>query len=478
MKLLFLVPPTLSGERVLRQGRCQVRLEPGIPPWPPVGLARLAATARDKGHRARILDSCLEGLSFEAAISKIARCRPDALVFQTTTPTAHDDATLTRRVKRLLPECRIICYGVHATALPEDTLAGGADFAIVGEPEPTAVELFDLLAGARDDPGGIAGLAFRREGDVVRTGSRTPVDDLDSLPLPDRDLIDNQSYRLPRKGRPFTLVEVSRGCPYHCIFCTAPLYHGSAWRARSPGGIVREVDSVVKRYGIREFLFLSDTFNLREPWVLDLCEEILSSGLRIGWVCNSRCDDFSERQARAMKEAGCWLVSFGIESGSDEILAGAQKKASVKAAGRAVAKAKRAGLETVGYFLFGLPGETRETMRETAALARKIDPDYAHFFVATPFPGTPFFDQAAREGWLRSTDWRRYFHGSSDVISFNGLDAAAIRRAASTAALKFYLRPAKAARGLAKWLRDGSLKDLISFSSFLLAGLRGPRSNE
>ena len=478
MKLLFLVPPTLSGERVLRQGRCQVRLEPGIPPWPPVGLARLAAAAREKGHRAWILDSCLKGLAFEAAVSEIADYGPDALIFQTTTPTAHDDAALAWRVKMILPKCRVICYGVHTTALPDNAPGGGVDFAIVGEPEQTAAELFDLLAGGRDDPGGIAGLAFRKEGEVVRSGPRPLVDDLDSLPLPDRDLIENHAYLLPRKGRPFTLVEVSRGCPYKCTFCTAPLYHGSAWRTRSPGGIVREIASVVGRYGIREFMFLSDTFNLRESWVLALCEEIRSSGLRFGWICNSRCDDFSRRQAWAMKEAGCWLVSFGIESGSDEILAGAQKRASVEAAGRAVAEARRAGLETVGYFLFGLPGETRETMRETAALARKIDPDYAHFFVATPFPGTPFFDQAAREGWLRSTDWRRYFHGSSNVISFNGLDAAAIRRAASTAALKFYLRPAKAARGLAKWLRDGSLKDLISFSSFLLAGLRGPRSNE
>lgn len=219
---------------------------------------------------------------------------------------------------------------------------------------------------------------------------------------------------------------------------------------------MEEIKSVRKIFGIDDFMFLSDTFTVKEELILELCGLIERNAHGISWICNSRTDTLTEKIALAMKRAGCWLVSLGIESGDENILKNIKKDATIDDAKRSVSLLQKAGIKSIGYYMFGLPGETKETMEKTISLAKELGTDYAYFFTATPFPGTEYFEMAERDGWLKSKDWERYSQGRSDIISFEGLNAGEISSAVQKAYRTFYLRPTKIFREISeiKNLRD------------------------
>jgi len=440
----FISPPTRVGRSVLRQGRCQIRLSPGVVSWPPLNLATLASRLREKGYGVQLLDAAEKGLNVASTVEDLASAKPSALVIPCTTPTLEDDLALCRNVKARLPDTATVVFGVHCTESPEEVVRGGADFAIVGEPEETLSDLADYLrAGEGKPPSAIPGLCFLSNGTIQRTEPRPFLPRLDDLPFPAWDLVNLDAYRMPIRETPFGVVEVARGCPYPCIFCTARLYHGRKGRYKSPERILEEIRILRERSGVRDFLFLADTFNLDRQFVIQLCQRIVSDSPGISWVSNSRVDRFDEEMASWMKRAGCWLVSFGIESSRPEVLEKAGKGQKDKDASRAVSLAKNAGIMTYGYYIFGLPGESRKSLLDTFRLARRLDTDFANFYTATPFPGTDLYRQAKKEGWLLPGDWDRYFHGSSDVLSLPGLPAKQLLRYATFARLAYYMRPRK-----------------------------------
>jgi len=413
MKVTLLNPTLMSGEKVLRSERCQVKLLVGI--WPPIALAYIAAVLR--------------------------RESPDLVIVQSTTPTIYDDLEGAKRIKDLLPEVEIVFFGVHATARPEDILNRDVKFAIRGEPEFTSLELCRCINNGKNNFENIQGLSYFQNGQIYHNPDRPPIFDLDTLPFPARELLSNEKYLLPIAKEPFTLLKTSRGCPYRCIYCTSIPYYGPGWRVRSAENIVAEIKEVIRNFNISNFFFSSDTFNVRESHVVEICQEIKKENLKIKWMCNSRVDNFSYETAKAMKEAGCWLVAFGVESGSDLILKQAKKGTTVDQGRKAIEICKKVGIKSLCYFMSGLPGETQESIKKTLNFALKSEPDYVHFFAATPFPGTEFFKMAEENGWLTSYDWRRYFHGMSDVISYPNLSAEEITEATKFAYRKFYFRP-------------------------------------
>jgi radical SAM superfamily enzyme YgiQ (UPF0313 family) len=168
----------------------------------------------------------------------------------------------------------------------------------------------------------------------------------------------------------------------------------------------------------------------------------------IGWICNSRTDTLTEKMAFAMKEAGCWLVSLGIESGDETILKSIKKGATVADAKRSVNILRKAGIKSIGYYMFGLPGETPETIEKTISFSKELDTDYAYFFPAIPFPGTEYFEIAKKEGWLLSQDWRWYYQRESRILSFPGLDGIDIAKVVQRAYRAYYFRPSRIIREL------------------------------
>jgi radical SAM superfamily enzyme YgiQ (UPF0313 family) len=246
------------------------------------------------------------------------------------------------------------------------------------------------------------------------------------------------------------MVAPVRGCPYRCTFCTAPLYYGYRLRRRPAARVADEMAANISRYGIREFFIWADTFTADRGYVRELCRAILARGLKISWTCNSRVDTIDEETLRLMKQAGLWMISFGLESGNDAILAASGKGITAAQSREAVRMAHGLGIRTAGHFMFGLPGETEETMAQTLALALSLPLDIAQFYAAAPFPGTALYDEALRKGWLNEAEKgeRRAFAQNSAVMELPGLPAARVDAFRRDAFRRFYLRPRAVARVL------------------------------
>src|SRR5262249_36349351 len=317
---------------------------------------------------------------------------PELVVVTVSTPTYDSDVAVIAELAGWTT-AYLAAIGVHVTATPAETLAGSRLHAVVrGEPEWTVAELAAVAAAGRD-PESVRGLSFRRaDGEIVHNPDRGFEGDLDSLPPPARDLIREEDYFLPIMNRPYTLVVPARGCPHHCTYCTAPMYYGKRLRQRTPQRVVDEIESIARRGVVNDFVMWSDTFTLDKKFVLEMCRELSDRRLGVRWMCNSRVDSIDAEMAEAMSASGCTGISFGMESGVQQILDNVRKGTTVEQGRVAIRTVKGAGIQTLAHFILGLPGETPATIRETIAYAKDVDPDWAQFYTATPLPGTPFMD--------------------------------------------------------------------------------------
>jgi len=272
----------------------------------------------------------------------------------------------------------------------------GLDFAVYGEGEQTIVDLITAVEGG-GDLRHVRGILFRDADRAVRTAARPLVDDLDQIPLPDRDLIEIGRYRpspLFYKRRPHASVFGSRGCPYECIFC----HTNRRFRQRSSKSILDELELLSKRYGVRDISFWDDTFTLSHARVMRICEGILEQELPIIWSVNGRVDNVSDEMRAAMKRAGCWRILWGIESGVQKNLDTLKKGFTLDQVRSATARAKAHGIENLGMFVFGVPGETYEEGLKTIDFSCSLDLDLASFGFLTPYPGTELYDLVTQGG--------------------------------------------------------------------------------
>ena len=311
-KILLIYPPSPVMNR---EDRCQQPTKEllVIPPLPPSDLMYLAAVAEKAGFEARIADYSLGG-NFEADLKEF---QPDYLLINVATPTFKSDLNAVTIAKEICPNIVTIAKGAAFLTLAFEVMyfAKDLDIIIYGEPEDT---LKEILEGKNH--GDILGIYYRDDLRVKFTGQRPFIEDLDSLPFPARHLVDNNIYRRPDTGEVQAVIKVSRGCPFHCFFCLATPVAGAKVRKRSPENIVEEIKECVNKYGITNFLFWSDIFNIDKEWVMELCRQIIDSGLNITWSANTRADTADEEMAEMMYKAGCRLVSIGVESGSQEML--------------------------------------------------------------------------------------------------------------------------------------------------------------
>ena len=283
---------------------------------------------------------------------------------------------------------------------------------VAGEGEETIAELASAIEENRA-PAAIKGLFFRGpDGVIISTPQRPLIQDLDSLPLPAWRLIDLSVYRLPPNravtGLRAASVITSRGCNYHCSFCTHHYGYGGNVRKRSVTGVIEEIKTLVREYGARELRFEDCTFTADTDRVKELCRAIMAAGLKITWNCDARADTASEELFSLMRAAGCRRVFVGVESASEKILnsMAVKKGTHLDQAVNAVALAKKHGMRVTASFVIGVPGETEETAEETYRFALKLDPDYAMFSALVPSVGSELFNKALQEGKIDLSTYR------------------------------------------------------------------------
>lgn len=441
MRLFLINPPTIDGVKYIREGRCMQSVDSWAAIWPPLTLAILATIGRKYGE-VRLIDSNVETLSSDETLQEIVAFKPDIVVVNATFPSIDSDALFAKMVKDACGRALVLGFGVFFTLLEETALRDteGYDVAIIGEPEET----FDEFLAMFQDNGKISPLPglMWRDGKEIKKGEPRPfIQDLDTIPVAARDLIKNERYKLPHNGHAFTLVNVARGCPYLCTFCIANIYYGKKLRHHSIGYVIDEIETCIAQHGIKDFLFWEEIFTLDKAFGIALCDEIMKRGLDISWATTTRADQVSEEILRKMKAAGCELLGLGIESCSQEILDNVKKHETVEQIKQAVVLCKKVGMPTMGHFIFGLPGETEDTARETINFLTTSGIDYMQCYCAVPYPNTPLGDMAKAKGWLVAERWSDYDFGGRSVMDMGTVSPDDVDRYRSTAFRKFYMRP-------------------------------------
>lgn len=451
-------------------------LAPMMEPAPAIGLARLAAVLRIAGHDVSAIDAYALRLSIEQTIKRLVRLKPDVACIGVLTPSAPYVEQLIRAIRQSLPEVTIVLGNVHASVFAEDYVDQGlADYVVHGEAEHIIAPLMDALAGGKD-PGEINGITYLEDDEPRSTGKAEPINDLDSLPRPAWDLFPYKKYgMLPfvTMAKPALMVEGSRGCPYGCDFC-ALRHMGRKYRMRSAQSIVDEIEWLQRSFGARQIAFADAIFPLTEKQGLEFCDRMQSSPTagQLIWSTETRTDLLTRDLVRAMKDAGCRRIMFGIESGAQQTLNNVNKKLDVNAAEKAIEYCREAGLQTVGFFILGLPGETEQAAQQTIDLALSLPLDFAKFNITVPYPGSALFNRAVEKGQLRHRRWEDYScyveQPESLSLLLADMPAETLIRLQRESIRKFYLRPSMIARHLFL-VRTIEMKYLVRAGAHLLA---------
>jgi len=465
MKIYLLNPPAVSGVKMVREGRCMQRKGAWTTVWPPISLAYIASVLRE-GHYEVYMDDCIvEEISEEGALARVKQIQPELVIINTATASIKNDLNMANRIKDTGQNIKTAAIGIHVSALPEESfkMSEGLDFIVRNEPEITCRE----LAGAIEHKMGfsaVEGISYRHNGKITHNKDRAYISDLDSLPFPAWDLVDVHNYLMPFTDKPFLLVTTSKGCPYGCIFCPAGPYYGKKIRLRKPQRVADEMEWLKEKFGVQDFLIWSESFTLNADFVREVCNEIKRRKLEVSWVCNSRVDAVSPDMLKDIKSAGCWMVGFGVESASQEILDRSKKGITVRQIEDAVRWSREVGLETTAHVIFGLPGETRQSARRTIDFIKKIDVDFAQFYCVVPWPSTNIYREAKEKGWLISNDWAFYEQNYS-VLDTDTISSRDVVKYRKRAIWEFYFRPKIIFRTLR---RIRSLKELKIFMGMLL----------
>ena len=426
---------------------------------PPLGLAYLGAVSEKRGDEVRILDMEVE----ETPISQVLREeRPDLVGITANTIQIKAAWRVAQEIKAEI-DLPIILGGPHPALLPEESAQRPeVDIVVRGEGEVTWADLCQKLeAGASLEE--VEGISYRQNGGVTHNPDRPVIADVDRLPLPAHHLFKMERYTNLQptldtvEGKSFSII-TSRGCPYRCTYCSQILPR--IWRMRSAENVVAEWRWLVKDLGAKEIGVLDDSFNINRTRVLAICDLLISEGLNhVPWIMINgiRANLVDEELLGKMREAGCIRTAFGVESGNQEILDTVIDKHLTLEEIRAAFKAARSvGMETIGFFIIGLPGETEETMEDTIRFACELDPLVANFSMATPFPGTEMREVVLEKGRLLAQDWDDYaFFENRPTFEMDGLPAELVERKWREAYRRFYLRPNRIARTLLRkktWL--------------------------
>ena len=485
--ILLVNPPTPDGGIWIRSQHRVGRRSRENMIWPQVSLAQMAALLIPE-YTVEIIDANALRMGWDEFERILEEKRPKYYLTQVTAPTLRNDMYGVFLAKSL--GARTIAFGTHVTPMTMETLRPfpALDFVLRGEPEMTLRELLDVLedktpsdprvvkmlretahvqSRARTDALGgqitsetdesltyVLGLAWRRGAEIVINPDRPFIPNLDDLPIPRHDMLPIEKQIMPMIKGPFTFIVTSRGCPAGCKYCIKHVTYQNSVRVRSAENIVAELE-VLAQLGVHNIHMYADLFTVNREHVVSLCRLIIARGLKIRWTCNSRVDYVDEEMLKLMAQAGCWYISWGIESANEIILKRARKGYKKEQAFRALRWSKAAGISNWGYFIIGLPGETEESIRETIDYAKELPLDIALFHIAAPYPGTPFFYEVVENNWFRpGTKWEEVDMDQSTVLDYGNITAERLEYWQKRATREWSMRPGPIltfVKGLNSW---------------------------
>lgn len=389
---------------------------PGRMPFPPLDLMYAAAYLRRYGFDVQIVEASVKHWLHKRTVEFIKKNQPHFVLIPSTYHSLDDDKYLSWYIRNSMPDVKIIFSGPWVTHDPSIVLSDeSADSVALGELE---LSLLNIIKGDYTE-----NVAYRN-GDKVICGKRRLID-FNELPIPARDLIDNQTYKYAifNNRNPATLMTISRGCPHsQCKFCCSPIYTMGQIRYRNIDSIIEEIKEIVFKYKIGEIFFRDQTFTANRDLVCKICEYMISNNINISWRASTRVDFVDKELLILMHRAGCYQISFGFESNSQRSLDLNNKGISIEQSMQAAQWTKEAGIEIVGLFMYGMWGDTKESIKKLYKFALQLGVDYAQFNEAFVSPGTPVYEE--------------YMKNRS-----NFLPEKLIQRCSRTAYLKFYLRP-------------------------------------
>jgi len=428
------------------------------PNYPSLTLATLAGNLINK-HEVKIIDLDLAADFYQILFSEIQSFKPDIIASSATTPDYLTVRDIMRQIKQKYPTVTTIVGGVHVTALPEDAGEEGCfDIVTIGEGDKVIPEL--LTASSKDVPG----IIYRdaQSGKRISTSKRKLMQDLNTLPYPAWHLFELDKYkhsRLSARKNPVGLIETSRGCAFQCNFCNK-LVFGSEHRTKEPKRVVDELEYMLK-CGFKEIHFIDDSFTQNINRAKEVCVEILNRNLRFPWSLFNgvRADMVDFEFFKLAKKAGCWQVGFGLETGDQQVMDKIDKKITISQTENAVRLAKKADLNTFGFFILGLTGETEESMKKTINFSKKLPLDVAKFDICIPYPGTPYYKQLEKDGRIKSKNWSKYICHQTKEPLFEHLNLSwpILEVYYKKAFREFYLRPSYAIRRFIRSLKMGDL---------------------
>jgi len=428
---------------------------------PPLGIAYIGAVAQGRGDEVRLIDLNVD----ETPLQTFVKWGPDIVGITANTSQIKAAWNAAAELRTLGSKATIVLGGVHPTVLPEESLEKPQiDIIVHGEGEYTWLELSQILSGRLADGqtglppetlSHVQGISYKNaDGRPIHTPGRPPIpaSELDHLPFPAYNLfqLDRYSNLQPtldvrgQRGKSFAIM-TSRGCPYRCTFCSQSIFP-ERWRGRSPENVVAEWRHLIQDLGATEIGVLDDSFNIDVRRVRRICELLIAEKLNlIPWIMINgiRANLADEETLRLMRRAGCIRTAFGVESGDQVILNSIDKHLELEVVKQAFRTARKVGLETIGFFMIGLPGDTEESINRTIALACELDPVVANFSMTTPFPGTVLWEQVHTGGGrLLIEDWDEFvFFEGKARYELGPLTAELMERKWREAYQRFYLRP-------------------------------------
>jgi len=401
-------------------------------------------------HDVQIYEPEAQSLTYRDIESILTNYRPDVVGLTCSTPNYLRAIDLAK-IARSCTQAKIVIGGVHASAIPDFILEQHHDLidcVVIGEGEQTMLELVNAYEN-QDKLDGIKGILYQDQTKAIRTPVRPFLDNMDSIPFPARDLIDQRLFT-PNlhnaRHRNCLTILTSRGCPYNCSFCASRIVSGKKYRMHSAEYVLEEMQMLKTDYHARQLLITDDTFTINHERLENICRGMIDRKLHLDWFCFSQVNVVNREILLMMKKAGCYNIGFGIESANETILKKLGKSIKPEQALKTVKLARDIGMKTQAFYIFGTPGETKQQMEETIRFSRQVGATLAFFNMLVPYPGTRDFQHFFANAPLEQIDWEKFVAiGEQCALINTGLSPDDIEDMLARANLQYYLNPKRIA---------------------------------